>query len=57
MKTVNVLIPESLQGTKEAYEAPVIEIVKVKVEYGFSSSTPAGPDECDSDCGDDPPTF
>jgi hypothetical protein len=37
------------QGNKEEYEAPVIEIVEVRVEQGFQNSGPLGERPGDED--------
>jgi len=53
MKTENELCIASKPDEKEAYEAPVIEIVEVMVEHGFQAS--AGGDLSDDpNDGDDP---
>jgi len=39
MKTINELSTASKPETKEAYEAPVIEIVEVLVERGFQATS------------------
>jgi len=40
MKTENKLYKTGTPEMKEAYKAPVIEIVEVKVEQGFQTSPP-----------------
>ena len=39
MKAENKLSRTNKPGAKETYEAPVIEIVEVKVEHGFQATS------------------
>jgi len=48
MDIKNSIAPVNIPETKETYEAPVIEIIEVKVEEGFQASLT---DPCD------PPTY
>ena len=45
----NAVNPASMPGTREVYEAPVIDTVEVQVEQGFQTSSPAGLDSTDED--------
>ena len=48
MESYRLLDPERLQDTEEVYKAPIVEIIEVKVERGFSDSKnnlSDGPDE------------
>jgi len=38
MEKDNKIVPTDLPETKEVYEAPVIEMVEAKVEYGFQTT-------------------
>jgi hypothetical protein len=44
METNNIFNPVNLLETRETYEAPLIEMVEVKVEQGFQVSLSSSPD-------------
>ena len=49
METNNIINTVTIQESKEAYEAPVIEIIEVEVELGFADSLGTSPNDGGND--------